>query len=290
MRSGSEERVRLALPKGAIEPGVTALLAEAGLRLRGGPRNYRPELNLDGFTTKVLKPQNVVEMVHAGSRDLGFAGADWVAEQDARVVQLLDTGLDPVQIVAAAPTCLLVDGRLPQRPLTVASEYERLARAWIARRGLDARFLRSYGATEVFPPEDADLVVDNCATGATLQANGLVPVDVLMTSTTGLYAHPAALERPAGRRRIEDFVLLLRSVLEARRRVLLELNVGAERLDAVVALLPAMRQPTVARLAGDAGFAVKSAVPRSELPALVPALKAAGASDLVVTAPSQIVP
>ncbi|MBS1110597.1 MAG: phosphoribosyltransferase, partial [Anaeromyxobacteraceae bacterium] len=185
---------------------------------------------------------------------------------------------------------LLENGRLPDRRLVVTSEYERLAQRWIASRGLDAEFARSYGATEVFPPEDADLIVDNTATGATLLANDLVIVDTLLRSSTRLYASPEAMLDPARRSRIEDITLLLRSVLEARRRVMVEVNAPADRLAAVVALLPCMREATVSPLYGDAGFAVKAAVPREQLPRLIPQVKAAGGTDLVVTAIAQIVP
>ena len=170
--------------------------------------------------------------------------------------------------------------RLPKRRLIVASEYERLARRWIGASGLCAEFVRSYGATEVFPPEDADVIVDNTATGATLEANGLAIVEVLMRSSTRLYAHRAALDDPVRRRFIDDLVLLINSVLEARRRVMLEVNASAACLDAVVAVLPSMRQATVSRLFGDTGFAVKAAVPRELLPQVIPAVKAAGGTDL----------
>ncbi|HEV8305344.1 MAG TPA: ATP phosphoribosyltransferase [Gemmatimonadales bacterium] len=276
--------LRLGLPKGRMETGVLTLLADAGIHVRPGARGYRPEVSLAETEAKLLKPQNVVEMLAAGSRDAGFAGADWVAELEVELIDLLDTELDPVQIVAAAP------GPLPDRTLVVASEYERLARAWIARRGLRADFVRSYGATEVFPPEDADVIVDNTATGATLEANGLKVVDVLMRSSTHLYANPRALESPERRRRVEDLVLLLRSVLDARRRVMLEVNASAECLNAVVAALPAMRQATVAPLYGNGGYAVKAAVPRDVLPLVIPAVKAAGGTDVVVSRLAQIVP
>jgi len=120
-------QVRIGLPKGSMQAGVLALLADAGIEIRMGDRSYRPALSWPGFAAKLLKPQNVVEMLHAGSRDVGFAGADWVAELDADLVELLDTGLDPVQVVAAAPAALLVDGALPpaaassSRPNTRAS-------------------------------------------------------------------------------------------------------------------------------------------------------------------------
>lgn len=278
--------LRLGLPKGRMEAGVLSLLGDAGIHVRPGARGYRPDVSLPETEAKVLKPQNVVEMLAAGSRDAGFAGADWVAELEVDVIELLDTELDPVQIVAAAPG----GGPLPDRRVVVASEYERLARAWIAGRGLAADFVRSYGATEVFPPEDADVIVDNTATGATLGANGLRVVDVLMQSSTRLYANPRALENPARRRRVEDLVLLLRSVLDARRRVMLEVNASAECLDAVVAALPAMRRATVAPLFGNSGYAVKAAVPRDILPLVIPAVKAAGGTDVVVSRLAQIVP
>jgi len=281
--------LRLALPKGRMQEGVFTLLADAGIRVRVDARGYRPTLPLAGFDAKILKPQNIVEMLHAGSRDIGFAGADWVAELDVQLVELLDTGLDPVQVVAAAPVDLLEQGALPRRHLVFASEYERLTRAWIARRGLDATFVRSYGATEVFPPEDADCIVDNTATGSTLRENRLHIVDVVTRSTTRLYANPAVLEDPAPRARIEDFVMLLASVPEARERVILEVNVSAERLEDVVGIRPAMREPTSSSLHGQGGFAVKSAVPRADLPRLIPAIRAAGGADIVVTKPSQIV-
>ena len=232
----------------------------------------------------------IVEMLEAGSRDLGFAGADWVAELGSPVVELLDTGLDPVRVVAAAPAALLEGGELPRRPLVVASEYEGLTRQWIESRGLDARVLRSYGATEVFPPEDADVIVDNTATGSTLAANDLQVVDEVMRSSTRLYASREAMDDPERRGRIDDLLLVLRSVLEARGRVMLELNVPRAQLDSVIEILPCMDRPTVASLFGDTGFGVKAAVPRADLPSLVPRLKAGGARDIVVTRVGQIVP
>jgi len=282
--------LRLALPKGRMEAAVLRLLADAGIEVRPTARSYRPAVSLPGAEAKTMKPQSVVEMLALGRRDLGFAGADWVAEMDANLVELLDTGLDPVTVVAAAPEAVLDGGRLPARRLVVTSEYERLTRCWIARRELDAEFARSFGATEVFPPEDADLIVDNTATGATLAANDLVVVDTLLASSTRLYASPAALADPERRARVEAVALLLASVLEARRRVMVEVNAPRDRLEAVVALLPCMREATVAPLYGDAGFAVKAAVPRAALPALIPAVREAGGTDLVVTAIAQIVP
>ena len=266
------------------------LLADAGIQVTPSARGYRPTVSLRACEAKILKPQNIVEMLALGRRDVGFAGADWVEEMRVDLVEVLDTELDPVDVVAAAPRGLLVSGELPKRRLLIASEYERLTLDWIERRGLDADFVRSYGATEVFPPEDADVIVDNTATGSTLRANDLLVVDTVLSSSTRLYASPAAMEDPCKSRRIADLTLLIESVLDARRRVMIEVNASSDDLDAVVALLPCMREATVAPLFGNSGYAVRAAVLRERLPELIPAVKAAGGSDVVVTSPSQIVP
>ena len=282
--------IRLALPKGRMESGVLDLLREAGINVATHARGYRPTLSLADIEVKMLKPQNVVEMLTTASRDVGFAGVDWVTELKADVVELLDTGLDPVQIVAAAPAELLEDGQLPKRPLLIASELERITTDWMARKGLDAQFVRTYGATEVFPPEDADVIVDVTATGATLKANGLVIIEELLASSTRLFASRRAADDPAKRARLDELVLLLNSVLEARQRMMVEVNVPAERLDDVIAALPCMREPTMAPLHGGAGYAVKAAVRKEDLTRVIPEIKRLGGTDIVVTALSQIVP
>ena len=283
-------QLRLALPKGRMQAGVLRLLADAGIAVTYGERDYRAAVSLPACEVKLLKPQNIVEMLDAGTRDLGFAGADWVEELQADLVEVLDTELDPVRVVAAAPVALLQDGALPRRELVVASEYVGLAGRWLAGLAIPARLVRSYGATEVFPPEDADCIVDNTATGATLRANGLAIVADLLSSSTRLYASTRAWADPQKRPRIEEMALLMQSVLEARRRVMLEVNVAADDLDKLVAVLPCMREPTISTLRGAGGFAVKVAVPRAGLALLIPQIRRQGGTDIVVTEPSQIVP
>jgi ATP phosphoribosyltransferase len=282
--------LRLGLPKGRMQEGVLKLLSEAGIQVRIGARAYRPHLSLEHTEVKLLKPQNIAEMLHMGTRDLGFAGHDWVQELGLDLVEVLDTGLDPVKLVAAAPAGLLEDGALPRRHLRIASEYEHITRRWIAEDGLDATFVHSYGATEAFPPEDADCIVDNTATGATLESNSLRIVKVLMRSTTRMYASREAWADPERRAAIEDIRLIITSVLNARSRVMIEVNVHRGQLAAVASVLPAMREPTISPLHGGEWMAVKVAAPRSELPRLVPRIKAAGGTDIVVMPITQIVP
>jgi ATP phosphoribosyltransferase-like protein len=213
-----------------------------------------------------------------------------VREKRADVVHLLDTGLDKVRIVAAAPVGFPEAESYQGRQLVVATEYVQLAQDWIDEKGMNAKVIRSYGTTEVFPPEDADCIVDNTSTGETLKASGLQIIDDIMRSSTALFASQQAMANPELRGRIEDFVVLIQSVLDARDRVMIEVNVSRESLEAVAACLPSMRQPTVAALHGDAGFVVKSAVKRTDLPVLIPLIKAKGGTDIVVSTISNVIP
>lgn len=281
--------------------GVSALLKDAGIRIKAGARDYRPSINLPDYSVKILKPRAIIEMLDLGSRDLGFAGEDWVREDGRDIVELLDTRLDPVRLVAAAPESILTKGLLPDRPLRVASEYANLTKRWMREKDIAGEFIVSYGATEVLPPDDADCIVDNTATGATLVANDLRIIDELMTSSTRLYASKQAMADDAKRARIDEFVMLVRSVLEARARVTLEVNIAADKLADLLRGLPCMREPTVASTHSAAdliggttgtptGYAVKVAVPRADLPTLIPQIKARGGTDIIVTNPEQIVP
>jgi len=281
--------VRLVVPKGHMFEGVRDLLAEAGLRLGVDERSYRPKASDPRFRVKIVRAQNVPQLLELGKHDIGFSGHDWVMEREARVVELLDLGLDPVRVVAAASECETLD-TLRARRVVAASEYERLTRRWLESEKLDYVFVQSYGSTEVFPPEDADLIVDNCASGTTLEANGLRVLAEILVSSTRLLACPAALDNPAIRAIVEDLQLNLEGVLLARRKVLLEMNVPKARLAAILPCLPAMKSPTVAPLAGEEGYAVKIAVDREKVSALIPELKRLGVTDILETRLSKIIP
>ena len=282
--------VRLALPKGRMFDQVVNLLKHAGITIRQSERGYRPNLSLANYNTKILKPRNVISMLDAGARDLGFAGADWIEEMGIELHELLDTGMNPVRLIVAAPHQILEDGKLPNRKIVIASEYPSMAAKWIKEKNLDAEVLQTFGATEVFPPEDADCIIDNTATGSTLRANGLDIIDEIMTSSTRLYASKSAMENEQIRPQLEDFTMLLNAVLQARGRVMMDLNVEQENLDAVVAMLPSMRTPTVSPLSDTGWVAVRTAIPRKQLAEVIPKLKTAGARDIVTTAAEQLIP
>jgi len=284
----SDRPITLALPKGRMFDSLVGLLAQAGLTVEGGVRSYRPRSTDPRVAIKILKPQNIPPLVGLGRHDLGFTGHDWVIESGAEVEELDDLGLEPVRLVAATPEGFQnPDPAGP--PLVIASEYERITRRWVEARHWPYRFVRSWGATEVFPPEDADVIVDNSATGQTLRENGLMELDEIMRSTTRFIAAPRATQRPDVREFAEDLVLLMCGVRAAAQRVILEMNVNNGNMDQIIALLPAMKNPTVARLA-DGSHALKAAVPSVEVARLIPRLKALGASDILEYPIRKVIP
>ncbi|MDR2493882.1 MAG: ATP phosphoribosyltransferase [Spirochaetaceae bacterium] len=272
--------MRILIPKGRMFDNVARLFSDAGFPLSLTDRAYRPCIGAAGLTGKMMKPQNVGALLELGSHDAGFTGLDWIFEGASNVVEVMDMGFDTVRIVAAVPASL-EDRDLAAKHLVVATEYTRLAENWLEKSGYRYRILRTYGATEVFPPDDADMIIDNTASGKTLKDNGLRIVGTLLESSTRFVASPAALADPAKKRRIEELAMLFKAVLDGRERVMLEMNVSKSRFPDLVTGLPSMRSPTVAPLYGDNGYAVKIAVRKSEVPDMIPRLKNLGATDIV---------
>ena len=273
-------KIKMAIPKGKLQIELVKLLSDIGIKIMGDERNYRPGCSDSRFEIKLLKGQNIPSLVELGQHDIGFSGLDWIAEQGADVEILKPLGFNPVQIVACIPEDWNYED-LKQRKIIVATEYMNLAQQFLDANGFDAQLIRSYGATEVFPPEDADMVIDNTSTGTTIKANRLKICDVVYESSTQFFANKAALEDPEKKAVIDDMLLLINGVLNARQRVLLEMNCQSKDIEKIVSLLPAMRSPTVGKLFNSEAYAVRAAVLKNTVKDLIPKLKQAGATDIL---------
>ncbi len=273
-------KLKLVVPKGRIFDGVARLLEDSGIHMTACDRRYTPRVSDEAIEVKVMKPQNIAQLIEMGSHDAGFTGYDWIVETGARVEEVMDLGLDPVRIVAAGPAARPgTDGS--GRRLVVASEYENIARRYLEASGRPFHLIRTYGATEAYPPQDADMIIDNTTTGQTLAEHGLEISDVLLESSTRFIAHPEALKTGWKRDKVEEMKTLFGAVLDARKRVMLEMNVAPEKLEAIVEALPCMRSPTVSSLYQGLGYAVKAAVLKKEAARLIPVLKRLGATDIL---------
>jgi len=283
------EKLRLLIPKGRIFENVSGIFADAGFPIAMADRTYRPVMDIDWLDVKIMKPQNVGELLELGSHDAGFTGIDWIEESGSNVKEILDLGFDKVKIIAAIPE-ELDETALKTKKIVVATEYVNLAGRWLKASGFNYRILRTYGATEVFPPDDADMIIDNTSSGQTLRDNGLKIIGTVLESSTRFVASHSALEDEMKRDRIEELAMLFRAVLQGRERVMLEMNIPKDCFNAVVNGLPAMRSPTVAPLFGDEGYAIKIAVKKNEVSAIIPRLKKLGALDILEYDLRKVVP
>jgi ATP phosphoribosyltransferase len=281
--------LRLVVPKGSLEQGTFQLFEDADLALnRSSDVDYRATIDDPRVTdVRILRPQEIPRYVADGLFDVGVTGRDWVEETGADVVTLTElqyskASARPIRIVLAvaadSPWNSVTD--LPSG-VRIHTEYTELTRRYFEKHGVDAEVTLSYGATEAKVPEIADAVVELTETGRALRAAGLKIVDTILVSSTELIANPVAYADAERRKAMEQLVTLLAGALEARGRVLVKLNVEEAQLDGVIALLPALRSPTVSKLAGSGAYAVETVVAKAEINTLIPALKERGASGII---------
>jgi ATP phosphoribosyltransferase len=266
--------LNLVLPKGSLEKATLELFEAADLGVkRSSAVDYKASIDDPRIgDVRILRPQEIPRYVADGLFDLGITGRDWVEETASDVVSLGEMKYskatsNPVRIVLAVPQDSPYSSAadLPQG-VRVSSEYPELTARYFDRHGIKADIQLSYGATEAKVPDIVDVVVDITETGRALRAAGLKIIDTLLTSYTELVANPVAYADPDKRHAMEQIKTLLDGVLDARGRVLVKLNVATESLAAVIAVLP------------------------SQINVLIPALKDAGAADILELPIAKIVP
>jgi ATP phosphoribosyltransferase len=281
--------LRLVLPKGSLERATFALFEAADLGVRRSSQvEYKASIadpRID--EVRILRPQEIPRYVADGLFDLGIAGRDWVEETESEVVVLGDleyskASANPFRIVVAVADDSPWD-KVDDLPdgVKVSTEYPGLTRRFFADRGVRADVRLSYGATEAKVPDIVDCVVDGTETGRALGAANLRIIGEVLASFTALIANPASHADPAKRQAMLQLKVLLDGVLEARGKVLVKLNVGGDRLADVIRLVPSMKAPTVSELFGQGGYAVETVVAKSVINTLIPALKDAGATDII---------
>jgi ATP phosphoribosyltransferase len=278
----------IALPKGSLEEQTLLLFSQADLEVKKSSREYNPTIDDPRIgKVKILRPQEIPLYVADGHFDMGISGHDWVTESGAEVVEVAElpyakTGAGVVNMVLAVPddSPIMTASDIPAGS-RISTEFPNVTRAYFEKLGIPVDVHYSYGATEAKVPELMDALIDLTETGSTLRRNGLKIVDVVLESTTRLLASPAAWADPERRREIEEIRTLLLGVIEARGKVLLSMNVPKSRLEDVIGELPAMKRPTVSQLYGSDDYEITTVAEKATVNILIPALKAAGAEDIL---------
>lgn len=286
----------LALPKGSLEEQTILLFNQADMTIGKSSRAYNPTVDDPRIErAKVLRPQEIPIYVQDGYFDIGISGHDWVRESGADVVEVAElpyakTGTGFVEMVLAVPDDSPVTCARDIAPGSrITTEFPKATKAFFDDLGIEVEVFFSYGATEAKVPEMMDALVDLTETGSTLRRNGLKIVDVILTSTTRLVANKAAWADPVKRAEIEEVRTLLLGVIEARGKVLLSMNVPGDKLEQVIAQLPAMKRPTVSQLYNSEDYEITTVAEKSSVNVLIPQLKAAGAEDILEMPISKIV-
>ena len=290
--------LKLVIPKGSLEAQTLRLFEEADLRVRrGSDRDYHGTIDDDRIDrVSILRPQEIPLYVQDGLFDVGITGQDWIAETGADLVELTTltyakTGTGHgTKVVLAVPNEHAANAAREIPPGTrISTEFVELTRRFFADLGIDVKVSWSFGATEAKVPEIVDAIVDVTETGSTLRAHGLKIIETLLTSDAVLVANQHAAADAAKRAAMDDVVTLLRGAIEAEGRVLIKLNVTEGQLDAVLAVVPSMKAPTVSPLA-EGGFAIETVVDKRGVNRLIPELKTAGATDILELPITKIVP
>jgi ATP phosphoribosyltransferase len=264
---------------------------------RSSGRDYHGTIDDDRIErVSVLRPQEIPTYVQDGFFDVGITGQDWVAETGADVEVLASlsyarsgTG-HGTRIVLAVPNEHPANAakEMPEGS-RISTEFLHLTERYFEELGIGVRVIWSYGATEAKVPEIVDAIVDVTETGSTLRAHGMKIIETLLTSEPVLVANRESAADDEKRAAMDDVTTLLLGALRAEGRVLIKLNVSEEALEAVLAVVPSMKAPTVSPLS-EGGYAIETVADKRTVNRLIPELKAAGATDLLELPISKIVP
>jgi ATP phosphoribosyltransferase len=260
------------------------LFARAGFTISASSRSYFPSIDDDEIECMLIRPQESARYVEHGLLDAAITGFDWILRRDVVEVAELVYSKQmrrPVRWVVAVPMDSPIHEVADLAGKRIATEAVELTEQFLAEQGITAEVEYSWGATEVKPPYLADAIVEVTETGSSLRANNLRIVHEILRSTTRLIANREAMANPWKRAKIDDVAMLLRAALAARGKVGLMLNVQADNLAQIEAILPSLKSPTISKLQAEGWYAVNTVLDEDVVRTLIPRLRAAGAEDIV---------
>jgi len=278
--------LKIGLPKGSLQDATLRLLAKAGFHFSTSQRSYFPSIDDDEIQAILIRAQEIARYVQDGIFDIGLTGRDWILETRADVVEICEltyakSTMRPVRWVFAVPDSSPVQSIADLQDKRIATELVNLTNDYLQKHGIKAEVEFSWGATEVKAPTLVDAIVDVTETGSSLRANNLRIIETLLESQTLLIANASSLKIDSKRQKIENLKMLLQGAIMAEGKVGLKMNVPRERLDDVIGQLPSMKRPTISPLYGNDWAAVETIIDEKIVRTLIPALKRAGAEDII---------
>ncbi len=262
------------------------MFRRAGFQITTSSRSYFPAIDDPEIECMLIRAQEMARYVEDGVLDAGLTGRDWVEENEAKVENVADLiyakqSFGKVRWVLAVPEASPYKSVKDLQGKIIATELVAATKRYLERNGVTAKVEFSWGATEVKPPELADAIVEVTETGSSLRANKLRIIETVLESNTQLIANVSSWKDPEKRQKLEDMKMLLQGAINALGKVGLMLNVEKVNLDAVLAVLPALKRPTISTLSEDGWLAVNTILEESTVRTIIPRLKAAGAQGIV---------
>lgn len=287
--------LKLGLPKGSLQESTLAIFKKAGWNILMSSRTYTPYCDDAELEILFLRAQEIARYVEQGILDAGITGRDWILENDAQVEEICElvyakASLRPVRWVLAVPDESPVKSVKDLEGQHISTEVVNLTQRYLEEHGVKAQVEFSWGATEAKPRLLSDAIVEVTETGSSLRANNLRIVDTILESTTRFIANRESCQDSWKRQKIDNIARLLQSGIMATGRVGLKMNVAAEQLEQVMAMLPAMKTPTVSQLYNGSGAAVEVIVEERTVREIIPNLIQAGATDIIEYPLNKVIP
>jgi len=279
-------KLRIGVPKGSLQEATLQLFERAGLRVFTNSRSYFAATDDPDIECMLIRAQEMARYVDHGALDAGLTGLDWVIESGLDVIAVADLvyakqSRGKVRWVLAAPEDSSFRKAEDLEGCIIATELVNVTKDYFSAKGINVRVEFSWGATEVKPPMLADAIVEVTETGSSLRANRLRILDTVLESNTQIIANKAAWNDYERRQKVENLALMLRGAMEAQDRVGLMLNVRKENLQAVLAVLPALQNPTISTLSDSNWLAVNTVIEEAQAWQVIPRLKQAQAQGIV---------
>jgi len=276
----------LGIPKGSLQESTMKLFRKAGYNITVNGRSYYPKIDDSEIDCIMVRAQEMARYVEQGIIDVGLTGKDWIMENDADIVEVCELlyakqGLGKVKWVLAAPEESEINNVKDLEGKRVATELVNVSKKYLEENGVNAKVEFSWGATEVKPPKLADAIIEVTETGSSLKANKLRIIETVLESSTRMIVNKQAWADEKKRKKIENIRMLLEGALRAENMVGLMMNVPAEKLDAVVKQLPALKNPTVSKLYLGDWYDVFTVIDEKYVRELTPKLKEVGAQGII---------
>ena len=287
--------LKFGIPKGSLEEATVDLFKQAGWSVGISSRSYFPTIDDEEMKCSLIRPQEMGRYVERGTIDVGIAGRDWVRENDSQVMEVCEMVYSKVSRRPVRWVLVVGPDSPVQKPedlagCTISTELVEFTKRYFAERNIPVTVEFSWGATEAKVVEGlCDAIVEVTETGSTIRANNLRIVCDLMSSVPVMIANRDAWNDPWKRTMIEQIGTMLQSALSAEGMVGLKMNAPADRIEAIIAILPSLKNPTVSHLYKSDWVSIESILPEKQVRQIIPALMKIGAQGIVEYPLSKII-